>query len=99
MSLFPILSADHLPMLSTSDFTPFWPLVPALALSVLFISSTFFTESISAAKYPEYSAYRSRVGMFWPIVTFYRSAWLTVTGGKAEIERMVWGPVKGKRIH
>ncbi|KAF8512239.1 DUF1295-domain-containing protein [Gautieria morchelliformis] len=97
MTLFPVLGAAQLPKLSTADFTPLWPLAPALALSVLFISSTIFTESISAAKYPEYSAYQSRVGMFWPANTVLKGAWLTIMGRKDDVDRMVWGRVKGKR--
>ncbi|KAJ3858644.1 DUF1295-domain-containing protein [Lentinula novae-zelandiae] len=48
-----------------SSITPF---LPSLALSLLFLSSTFYTESISASKYPlPYSAYQSRVPMFGPV--------------------------------
>ncbi|KAF8824906.1 hypothetical protein HHX47_DHR7000656 [Lentinula edodes] len=44
------------------------PFLPALALSLLFLSSTAYTEAISASKYPlPYSAYQSRVPMFGPI--------------------------------
>ncbi|KAJ4463248.1 hypothetical protein C8J55DRAFT_532254 [Lentinula edodes] len=42
--------------------------LPALALSLLFLSSTAYTEAISASKYPlPYSAYQSRVPMFGPV--------------------------------
>jgi steroid 5-alpha reductase family enzyme len=37
-----------------------------IALTVLFIGSTIFTESISAGKYPEYRAYQARVSMVIP---------------------------------
>lgn len=97
MTLFPILGSTHLPTVSIADPTPLWKLVPALALSTLFISSTIFTESISAAKYPEYSGYQSRVGMFWPASTLLKGIWLSITGRKTEVDRMVWGPAKGKR--
>lgn len=98
MTFFPILASPRLPKILTTDLTPLWPLVPGLALSVLFVSSTIFTESISASKYPEYAAYQSRVGMFWPSTTLLKGVWLTVAGGKAEADRAVWGPAKGKKV-
>ena len=97
MTLFPILGSMRLPNLFTTNLTQLWPLAPALALSTLFISSTIFTESISASKYSEYSAYQSRVGMFCPGSTVLKGVWLSITGRKTEVDRMVWGPVKGKR--
>ena len=40
----------------------------AVLLTLLFIGSTLFTESLSAAKYPEYANYRRRTSMLipWP---------------------------------
>jgi steroid 5-alpha reductase family enzyme len=68
------------------------PLSPALALCLLFLSSTRFTESISARKYPRgYAAYRSRVAMFVPFWTPIRGALLGLTGKKREVEELVWG--------
>ncbi|KAF7330367.1 hypothetical protein MVEN_02475000 [Mycena venus] len=67
------------------------PLTPALALSVLFFSSTLYTEAITASKYPGYAAYQARVGMFSPFVTVMKGLWLAVAGGRVEIERAVWG--------
>jgi len=68
------------------------PLSPSLALCLLFISSTRFTESISAGKYPRgYTAYRSRVAMFVPFLTPVWGALLSLTGGKRELEELVWG--------
>ncbi|KAF9070153.1 hypothetical protein BDP27DRAFT_1402219 [Rhodocollybia butyracea] len=41
------------------------PFIPSLLLSVLFISSTAFTEAITLSKYPlRYSAFQRRVAMF-----------------------------------
>ncbi|KAF8525839.1 DUF1295-domain-containing protein [Hysterangium stoloniferum] len=99
MTFFPILGATHLPRHSAvaAATTPLWSLLPAISLSALFISSTIFTESISSPKYPEYAAYQSRVGMFWPFSTFFKRLHLTMTGEKERLDRMVWGPVKGKR--
>jgi len=72
------------------------PLAPSLALCLLFLSSTRFTESISASKYPRgYAAYRARVSMFVPVLTPVWGALLKVTGLKAEVEELVWG--KGAR--
>ena len=68
------------------------PLSPSLALCLLFISSTRFTESISAGKYPRgYAAYRSRVAMFVPFLTPIWGALLSLIGGKGEVEELVWG--------
>lgn len=36
----------------------------AIAMSVLFRSSTILTEAISSGKYPKYREYQKRVGMF-----------------------------------
>ncbi|KAF8591117.1 DUF1295-domain-containing protein [Ramaria rubella] len=97
MAFFPVLGTTHLPKISAWDFTSLWPFVPAIALSGLFISSTIFTESISSGKYPEYAAYQSRVDMFSPVNTLFKGIWLTIKGERAEVDRMVWGPVKGKK--
>lgn len=42
-------------------------IVGAVLLTVLFIGSTIFTESISAAKYPAYAEYRRRTSMLVPL--------------------------------
>jgi len=98
MNLMPIVAASHLPRELTSPWMSILPLLPALSLSVLLVSSTIFTESLSAAKYSEYAAYRSRVAMLWPISTFFKGIYLSLTGQKEDIDRVVWGRVKGKRI-
>ena len=68
------------------------PLSPSLALCLLFLSSTCFTESISESKYPRgYAAYRSRVSMFVPMLTPVWGALLSLIGGKSEAEELVWG--------
>jgi steroid 5-alpha reductase family enzyme len=68
------------------------PLSPSLALCLLFVSSTRFTESISASKYPRgYAAYRTRVAMFVPTLTPVWGALLSLMGGKREVEELVWG--------
>ncbi|KAG6819357.1 hypothetical protein H0H93_012572 [Arthromyces matolae] len=67
-------------------------LLPALALSLLFFSSTLFTESISAGKYPkEYKAYQERVGMFSPLRTWEKGLVLAWRGRKKHVEEIVWG--------
>ena len=82
--------------MSTEALKTLVPLAPSLALCLLFLSSTQFTESISASKYPRgYAAYRSRVAMFVPVLTPVWGALLRLTGGKAEVEEHVWG--KGAR--
>ena len=44
-----------------------WTIAGAALLTVLFIASTIFTESISAAKYPAYAEYRRRTSMLVPL--------------------------------
>ncbi|KAI9512970.1 DUF1295-domain-containing protein [Russula earlei] len=69
------------------------PLSPSLALCLLFVSSTRFTESISESKYPRgYAAYRARVAMFVPPLTPVWSALLSLRGKKGDVDDLVWGP-------
>ena len=73
-------------------------LLPALALSALFYSSTLFTEGISVKKYPKaYRAYQKRAGMFAPISgTLYKvlvSKLFDSEQARGETERLVWGQV------
>jgi len=44
-----------------------WTIVGAVLLSILFIGSTIFTESISASKYPAYAAYKRSTSMLVPL--------------------------------
>ncbi|KAI9795193.1 MAG: hypothetical protein M1816_000215 [Peltula sp. TS41687] len=43
-----------------------WTVVGATSYIILFRASTWFTEKISAGKYPQYKEYQNRVGMFLP---------------------------------
>jgi steroid 5-alpha reductase family enzyme len=43
-----------------------WTLVGAMSYIFLFQGSTWFTESLTASKYPEYKEYRQRVARFIP---------------------------------
>lgn len=43
-----------------------WTFIGAFSYLVLFQASTWFTELISAEKYPEYKVYQERVGKFLP---------------------------------
>ncbi|ROV89558.1 hypothetical protein VSDG_08543 [Cytospora chrysosperma] len=43
-----------------------WTLIPGISLVALFQGSTWLTEKITAAKYPEYEEYQDQVGMFAP---------------------------------
>ena len=43
-----------------------WTAVGAVSYLILFQASTWFTELISAKKYPEYKEYQRRVGKFLP---------------------------------
>ncbi|WP_133542380.1 DUF1295 domain-containing protein [Microbacterium sp. BK668] len=44
-----------------------WTILGAALLSVLFVGSTIFTESISASKYPAYAEYRRTTSMLIPL--------------------------------
>ncbi|KAI0292144.1 DUF1295-domain-containing protein [Russula brevipes] len=97
-NLIPLLSLRHAqPLFTAHEATldvlrTLVPLSPSLALCLLFLSSTRFTESISASKYPRgYAAYRARVSMFVPVLTPVWGTLLSLTGGKSEIEELVWG--------
>lgn len=48
-----------------------WTIIGAVLLSVLFIGSTVFTESITRSKYPEYADYQSRTS---PVIPWLRRA-------------------------
>lgn len=46
-----------------------WAAAGAMSYLILFQSSTWLTEKISAGKYPEYKEYQARVGKFLPKLT------------------------------
>ena len=46
-----------------------WTGIGAVAYMILFQASTWFTELVSARKYPEYKEYQKRVGKFVPNLT------------------------------
>ncbi|WP_019181606.1 DUF1295 domain-containing protein [Microbacterium yannicii] len=50
-----------------------WTIVGAALLTLLFIGSTIFTESITASKYPAYAAYQRTVSMLLPLPRRRRS--------------------------
>lgn len=52
----------------TSESPLSWTLIPGVSLVALFQGSTWLTERITAAKYPEYEEYQDQVGMFAPNV-------------------------------
>lgn len=51
-----------------------WSIVGAALLTVLFIGSTIFTESITASKYPAYAEYQKATSMLVPLPPRRRSA-------------------------
>jgi len=75
--------------------------MPAISLSILFFSSTNYTEAISLSKYPEaYKAYQKRVGMFAPSHTLLKALkvkFLTSPIESQNIKRLVWGPPHTKK--
>lgn len=50
----------------TSGIFANWTFIGALSYLILFQASTWFTELISAKKYPDYKEYQNRVGKFLP---------------------------------
>jgi len=44
-----------------------WTIAGAVLLSILFLGSTIFTESITSSKYPAYAEYRRRTSMLVPL--------------------------------
>jgi len=91
---YPDLQRLFLGNLNTTLLPYLGHLLPALALSALFISSTRFSESISSSKYPAYKAYQKRVAMFGPSMTFIKAFKVKLIDGEKEekeIERLVWG--------
>lgn len=99
LNLIPLIPLRGTPALASVDesalneaLCTLVPLSPSLALCLLFICSTRFTEVISASKYPRgYAAYRERVAMFVPMMTPVWGALLTLMGRKREVEELVWG--------
>lgn len=78
---------------------PLTHVAPALALTALFFSSTLYTEAITMSKYRTgYMAYKERVGMFGPLKTWEKGMLLSWNGRKAEVEAVVWGKGKGKKV-
>jgi steroid 5-alpha reductase family enzyme len=51
-----------------------WTIAGAVLLTLLFVGSTRFTESISLSRYPEYAAYQQRISMLVPLPHKGRSA-------------------------
>ncbi|TFK91404.1 DUF1295-domain-containing protein [Polyporus arcularius HHB13444] len=96
MNLFPLLAPEspRLPKLPLHSLTPLWPLIPTITICSLFYSSTLFTESITAAKYPAYAAYQDRVSMFVPFLTPVWGLLLKLRGKKEQVDRLVYGQLE-----
>jgi hypothetical protein len=74
------------------------PLAPCLALCALFLASARFSEGVTAAKYPAYKAYQSRVAMFNPLLTPVWGAWLGARGEKEKADAQIWGEEEIRRL-
>ncbi|KZT57640.1 DUF1295-domain-containing protein [Calocera cornea HHB12733] len=99
-NLFPLIGAQSARQpLATGVPYPITPILPSLCLSILFVASTAYTESITLGKYREgYKAYQQRVGKFSPSYTVMKSLWLQATGRRTRVESLVWGEVvEGKK--
>lgn len=73
-----------------------YQILPAVSLCLLFWSSTIFTESITASKYPAYQAYQKRVAMFSPISTLLLRIVRPLIFGEDEkdLDRLIWNSEK-----
>ncbi len=80
-----------LPLGAETPLKSLFPILPALVICSLFFSSTKFTEGITAAKYPEYTAYQQRVSMFVPFLTPVWGLYLKLLGKKEEVDKLVYG--------
>ncbi|KDN39444.1 DUF1295-domain-containing protein [Tilletiaria anomala UBC 951] len=89
-----------LTFLPTNPSAPLWryaityAIASPLIMNILFLSSTRFSEAVSAGKYPEYKDYQKRVGMFLPLDTFLRAIYfktLVPTEQRYRVEANVWG--------
>jgi len=70
--------------LATNSFFN-WTVLGAISYLILFQSSTIFTESVSAGKYPEYKEYQQQVPMFVPtFINPPKSTSLEFSGKKNE---------------
>lgn len=70
-------------------------LIPGIALSALFFSSTIYTESITKSKYTTaYDAYQRRVAMFSPAKTiqkWLKLKYLSSPKDQDSVQQLVWG--------
>jgi len=68
-------------------------LLPGTVNSLLFLSSTLYTEAITSSKYLGYKAYQKRVGMFEPGMTAIKAVALKFSGKRMQqdVDRLVWG--------
>ena len=105
INLIPLVAPEYpgyeppLPLGLKTPFASLFPILPALVICSLFFSSTLFSESISASKYPGYKAYQQRVSMFVPFLTPVWGLYLKVLGKKEEVDKIVYGQdlPKGKK--
>ena len=103
INLIPLVAPEYpgyeppLPLGLKTPFASLFPILPALVICSLFFSSTLFSESISASKYPGYKAYQQRVSMFVPFLTPVWGLVLQLRGKKAQVDEMLFGqdPSKG----
>lgn len=76
-----------------------YAIISPIAMSLLFVASTRYTEQMSIKKYPLYKEYQKAVGMFAPIDTLIRRVWYSVVAGREEANKVkegVWGKVAGQ---
>jgi len=89
---------DLLKSMVASLFPDILYILPAASLSLLFLSSTLFSESISKSKYPQaYAAYQKRVSMFDPSKALWKALAHRLFRSESErkkIDKLVWGDIQ-----
>lgn len=76
-----------------------YAILSPVLMSLLFVSSTDYTEKLSMKKYPAYKEYRKVVGPFSPLDTLVRRVYYNFIASKQEKDKVyqaVWGKLDGK---
>ncbi|KAJ9110903.1 hypothetical protein QFC19_001412 [Naganishia cerealis] len=96
--LFPLLSGQPSALTKSRWMVLMNPMFTPLAMSLLFVASTWFTERLSAEKYPEYRDYQTLVGEFAVQSTLWKGLWARLTGLRPRLAEVVWGQGEIKAV-
>jgi steroid 5-alpha reductase family enzyme len=80
----------------TSNVLYSWTLVGAISYLFLFQGSTWFTELITAGKYPDYKEYQQRVGKFVPKLYSELPGDFSDQKSKPKVEKKTGGSIAKK---